>query len=164
MCSFIKEVFNIYYVISNYYYYYFVIINSLHSCSSGKCQILHWRQVHKHECQLLEANSGCSSPKSASNEDLFSINEQVPITETLNSNIGHEIDDSFEASRGPVSEIKSSEKRNRCKINKEVSREDSDVLDSVPDTCSTSYDNNTPFKEPHIRHKVSFFNFIFIHF
>ncbi|XP_076906416.1 ubiquitin carboxyl-terminal hydrolase 15-like [Bidens hawaiensis] len=120
---------------------------------SGKCQILHWRQVHKHECQLLEVHSGCSSPKSASNDDLFSVNEQVPITENLNSNIGHEIDDSFEASCGPVSEIKSSDKRNRYKSNKEVSREDSDVLDSVPDTCSTSYDNNTPFKETYIRHK-----------
>ncbi|XP_052178295.1 ubiquitin carboxyl-terminal hydrolase 15 isoform X2 [Diospyros lotus] len=36
---------------------------------SGKCQIIHWRQVHKHECQRLETNSGGSSPMSTSNED-----------------------------------------------------------------------------------------------
>ncbi|KAG9149961.1 hypothetical protein Leryth_010034 [Lithospermum erythrorhizon] len=30
---------------------------------SGKCQIIHWRQVHKHECQLLENNSSSLSEK-----------------------------------------------------------------------------------------------------
>lgn len=30
---------------------------------SGKCQIIHWRQVHKQECQFLEYNSSCASPK-----------------------------------------------------------------------------------------------------
>ncbi|VFQ61905.1 unnamed protein product [Cuscuta campestris] len=37
---------------------------------SGKCQILHWREVHKHECHLLEMNSNVSSPKCTSTEDL----------------------------------------------------------------------------------------------
>ncbi|KAI3828151.1 hypothetical protein L1987_02248 [Smallanthus sonchifolius] len=36
---------------------------------SGKCQIIHWRQVHKQECQLLEYSSSCASPNSASNEE-----------------------------------------------------------------------------------------------
>ncbi|KAI3712129.1 hypothetical protein L1987_70678 [Smallanthus sonchifolius] len=128
---------------------------------SGKCQILHWRQVHKHECQLLEFNSGCSSPKSASNEELLSVHEQVSLTDNVNShsfesNIGNGIsasDDSRGPSSGLISETKSSDKRNRCKTNKEVStREVTDALDSLPDTCSTSYDN-PPFKETYIRHK-----------
>ncbi|KAF5778313.1 putative ubiquitinyl hydrolase 1 [Helianthus annuus] len=128
---------------------------------SGKCQILHWRQVHKHECQRLEVNSSCSSPKSASNEELLSVHEQVSIHENSNShcsesNIGHEIsasDDPPESSSGPLSELKSSDKRNRCKTNREVStREDTDAVDSFLDTCSTSYDNTT-FKETYIRHK-----------
>nr|GMD34969.1 ubiquitin carboxyl-terminal hydrolase 15-like [Ipomoea batatas]GME08601.1 ubiquitin carboxyl-terminal hydrolase 15-like [Ipomoea batatas] len=37
---------------------------------SGKCQILHWREIHKQECQLLENNSNISSPKSALMEEL----------------------------------------------------------------------------------------------
>ncbi|KAK3027291.1 hypothetical protein RJ639_041112 [Escallonia herrerae] len=36
---------------------------------SGKCQIVHWRHVHRHECQQLEYNSSSSSPWSASNEE-----------------------------------------------------------------------------------------------
>ncbi|KAL8242612.1 hypothetical protein R6Q59_012914 [Mikania micrantha] len=156
------------------------VINGFHECAScfspattrcsrckvvrycsGKCQILHWRQVHKHECQLLELNSGCSSPKSASNEELSFVHEQVSSNENLishsfESNIGHEIsasDDSPESSSGFISEIKSSDKRNRCKIKRQIStREDTDTLDSLPDTCSTSYDN-TSFKESYIRHK-----------
>lgn len=35
---------------------------------SGKCQIIHWRQVHKHECHQMEYNSSSSSPKAVVNE------------------------------------------------------------------------------------------------
>ncbi|CAH9127005.1 unnamed protein product [Cuscuta epithymum] len=37
---------------------------------SGKCQILHWREIHKHECCLLEKNGNTSSPKHSLMEDL----------------------------------------------------------------------------------------------
>ncbi|KAL1820842.1 ubiquitin carboxyl-terminal hydrolase 15 [Daucus carota subsp. sativus] len=37
---------------------------------SGKCQIIHWRQVHKHECHQMEQNSSSSSPKAVMNEKL----------------------------------------------------------------------------------------------
>ncbi|KAL3508837.1 hypothetical protein ACH5RR_028238 [Cinchona calisaya] len=33
------------------------------SLYSGKCQIIHWREVHKHECQQLDDNWGNSSSK-----------------------------------------------------------------------------------------------------
>ncbi|KAL8135556.1 hypothetical protein AgCh_010262 [Apium graveolens] len=36
---------------------------------SGKCQIIHWRQVHKHECHQMEHNSSSSSPKAVVNEN-----------------------------------------------------------------------------------------------
>ncbi|PPR93511.1 hypothetical protein GOBAR_AA27167 [Gossypium barbadense] len=35
-------------------------------CSSGRCQIIHWRQVHKQECLQLESTSSSSSPSVAS--------------------------------------------------------------------------------------------------
>ncbi|XP_048235147.1 ubiquitin carboxyl-terminal hydrolase 15 isoform X2 [Ricinus communis] len=38
---------------------------------SGNCQIIHWRQVHKQECQQLETTSSCSSPKATSIQDSF---------------------------------------------------------------------------------------------
>ncbi|KAI3789506.1 hypothetical protein L2E82_02305 [Cichorium intybus] len=98
---------------------------------SGKCQIIHWRQVHKQECQLLEVTNGCS------NEDFVSLSENSD-SRCSESNIelnGHE--------KAPLND--SSEKRSiRCKSNMEVSRRE--------DVCSTSY-NNTPSKETFIRHK-----------
>lgn len=35
-------------------------------CSSGNCQILHWRHAHKHECQILETHKLNSSPLAVS--------------------------------------------------------------------------------------------------
>lgn len=130
---------------------------------SGKCQILHWRLVHKHECQLLEYNSSCSSPKSASNEEFVSVHEPVSFSENLEaqcfeSNIEqneHEkadLDDSPDSSSGVVSEKRSdvsekrSDKRTRCKSKR-------DAINSSADACSTSYDN-APSKETFIRHKT----------
>ncbi|KAL8239339.1 hypothetical protein R6Q59_015906 [Mikania micrantha] len=48
---------------------------------SGKCQIIHWRQVHKQECQHVEFNSSCASPNSASNEEF--VDEQFLSSEPL---------------------------------------------------------------------------------
>ncbi|KAK9268934.1 hypothetical protein L1049_000700 [Liquidambar formosana] len=48
---------------------------------SGKCQIIHWRQVHKQECQLLESTSSSSSPK----PDI--VEESVPERFLLNDNM-----------------------------------------------------------------------------
>ncbi|KAL6952826.1 ubiquitin-specific protease ubp15 [Sarracenia purpurea var. burkii] len=50
---------------------------------SGKCQIIHWRQVHKHECQELETNSINSSPLPASNEE--SIYERILLNDGMSS-------------------------------------------------------------------------------
>ncbi|KAJ8754657.1 hypothetical protein K2173_010748 [Erythroxylum novogranatense] len=50
---------------------------------SGKCQIIHWRQVHRHECQQLETTNYSSSPSIGSVEDF--IPERVPISDGLKS-------------------------------------------------------------------------------
>ncbi|KAL9437928.1 hypothetical protein AB3S75_023740 [Citrus x aurantiifolia] len=42
---------------------------------SGKCQIIHWRQVHKQECQQLEKTSSSSSSLAGSVDD--SVNESL---------------------------------------------------------------------------------------
>ncbi|XP_024980503.1 ubiquitin carboxyl-terminal hydrolase 15-like isoform X2 [Cynara cardunculus var. scolymus] len=137
---------------------------------SGKCQIIHWRQVHKLECQPLEHNSNCPSPKSASNEEFVSVHEQVSLSKNLDSgclqsNIeqnGHEnaaFDDSPNSSSGVVLERRTSDKHNRRKFNREISRrEEISALDSSADTCSTSYDN----KETFIRHKPKRGHFVLV--
>ncbi|KAH8494149.1 hypothetical protein H0E87_020783 [Populus deltoides] len=48
---------------------------------SGKCQIIHWRQVHKEECQRLETTSSCSSPMATSCDE--SIPEKLSISDGL---------------------------------------------------------------------------------
>ncbi|CAK7351685.1 unnamed protein product [Dovyalis caffra] len=48
---------------------------------SGKCQIIHWRQVHKEECQLLETTSSCSSPMATSYDE--SILERLSINDGM---------------------------------------------------------------------------------
>lgn len=42
----------------NFYAYLEVVL--LHVCSSGKCQIIHWRQGHKQECQQLAISRNLS--------------------------------------------------------------------------------------------------------
>ncbi|KAI5605203.1 hypothetical protein BDE02_01G335900 [Populus trichocarpa] len=48
---------------------------------SGKCQIIHWRQAHKEECQLLETTSSCSSPMATSCDE--SIPERLSINDGM---------------------------------------------------------------------------------
>nr|POE49689.1 ubiquitin carboxyl-terminal hydrolase 15 [Quercus suber] len=51
---------------------------------SGKCQIIHWRQAHKQECQQLETtSSSSSSPKSVSVEE--SLHGRVLLNDYMNS-------------------------------------------------------------------------------
>ncbi|XP_050279662.1 ubiquitin carboxyl-terminal hydrolase 15 isoform X2 [Quercus robur] len=56
---------------------------SIRYCS-GKCQIIHWRQAHKQECQQLETtSSSSSSPKSVSVEE--SLHGRVLHNDYMNS-------------------------------------------------------------------------------
>ncbi|KAI9184902.1 hypothetical protein LWI28_002313 [Acer negundo] len=44
---------------------------------SGRCQIIHWREVHKQECQQLETTISSSSPMDASVESSVLLNESL---------------------------------------------------------------------------------------
>lgn len=49
--------------------------------SSGKCQIIHWREVHKQECQQQETASSSSSPTAVSIDE--SIHERFLFNESM---------------------------------------------------------------------------------
>nr|KAJ0187691.1 hypothetical protein LSAT_V11C900496880 [Lactuca sativa] len=105
---------------------------------SGKCQIIHWRQVHKQECQFLEYNSSCASPNSASNEE--SVDE-----------FNEKSDSQFSESNFKLEKPFSDD--NSCKFNKEIARkEESVTIESFGETCSTSYDS-IPSKGTFTRYK-----------
>ncbi|XP_034210822.1 ubiquitin carboxyl-terminal hydrolase 15 isoform X3 [Prunus dulcis] len=50
---------------------------------SGKCQIIHWREVHRQECLQLEPTSSSSSPKSLSFGESF--HEKFLLNDSINS-------------------------------------------------------------------------------
>lgn len=80
---------------------------------SGKCQIIHWRQVHKHECQNLENNGSKASPLSGFNEDSFHENflqDESMDLQFFESNVDqscHEKISSDDIYRPPVSTVAS---------------------------------------------------------
>ena len=51
--------------------------------SSGKCQITHWRQVHKEECQQLETYNFSTSLKAATIEE--TVHERVLVEDSMGS-------------------------------------------------------------------------------
>ncbi|KAI7752391.1 hypothetical protein M8C21_018077 [Ambrosia artemisiifolia] len=112
---------------------------------SGKCQIIHWRQVHKHECQILEYNSSCASPNSASNEE--SVGEQFLSSETLDFPYPESNFKQFHEKAA------SNDMHSSLNLYTEISRkEENVVVEPSVDTCSTSYDN-LPSKGTSFRHK-----------
>ncbi|KAH7859610.1 hypothetical protein Vadar_003222 [Vaccinium darrowii] len=133
---------------------------------SGKCQIMHWRQVHKHECHQTETNGFCSSPMSASNDE--SISERILQNDIMSAqgagyskHLEHEksSDDdwirrfgssgasatSFNASGFPMIERRSSRKSR-------LRREDEAILDSAEEASTSSN------KEASVSHKLKSFD------
>ena len=51
--------------------------------SSGKCEITHWRQVHKEECQQLETYSLSTSLKVATIEE--TVHERILVDDSMAS-------------------------------------------------------------------------------
>ncbi|KAK1418123.1 hypothetical protein QVD17_27262 [Tagetes erecta] len=102
---------------------------------SGKCQIIHWREVHKHECQLLEYNSSCASPNSVSNEEF--VDEQALSSETLD----------FQFSESNFKQF-----HEKAALDVMSRKEENVILEASGETCSTSYDN-IPSKGTSIRYK-----------
>ncbi|KAI3703938.1 hypothetical protein L1987_74134 [Smallanthus sonchifolius] len=112
---------------------------------SGKCQIIHWRQVHKQECQLLEYNSSCAFPNSASNEEF--VDEQFLSSEPLDFQFSESNFKQFHEKAA------SDDMHSSCNLNREMSRkEENVVLGPSGEACSNSYDN-IPSKGTFIRYK-----------
>ncbi|TXG66641.1 hypothetical protein EZV62_007916 [Acer yangbiense] len=148
---------------------------------SGRCQIIHWREVHKQECQQLETTSSSSSPMDASvessilldeslNSQLFGYNnkqagKEKPPSNNMNchsltSGAFPSTDcltvDTFQM---PMLERRIVDKRVSHKPNREMlTREDTTVSDSheeIPRTGATNStsSNNFSTKKAFTRHK-----------
>ncbi|KAL7216231.1 hypothetical protein ACSBR1_028225 [Camellia fascicularis] len=138
---------------------------------SGKCQIIHWRQVHKHECLQLETNSCSSFPMSISNEE--SIYERFLLSDRTNlqspgyniknpkhgktsadHRIHHSISNgasannsrtSIDASGVPMMERRSTDRRVSHKS--KLRREDETILDSTEVSTSSVTRSTSSSKE-----------------
>ncbi|MBA0758959.1 hypothetical protein Gotri_021907 [Gossypium trilobum] len=146
----------------------------LHVCaSSGRCQIIHWRQVHKEECLQLESGSVASFEESVLHSDnmnsqfLEYINKQAAKEKASSDNINHCPTTTGLFANGDCSTIdtsqgrapeRSAEKRVSRKSNGEVlRREDVAIVDSCEETLRTRATslpiNSISSKEAFRRHK-----------
>ncbi|XP_052887301.1 ubiquitin carboxyl-terminal hydrolase 15-like isoform X2 [Gossypium arboreum] len=140
---------------------------------SGRCQIIHWRQVHKEECLQLESGSVASFEESVLHSDnmdsrfLEYINKQAAKEKTSSDNINHCPTTTSLFANGDCSTIdtsqgcapeRSAEKRVSRKSNGEVlRREDVAIVDSCEETLRTRTTsltiNSISSKEAFRRHK-----------
>lgn len=149
---------------------------------SGKCQIIHWRKIHKQECLQLENTCSSSSPKTLLIEKSISegtllkegtktqflgynINkgDRAPKYETASSsiNIGDSVAGNYPAvgtSQIPILERRNMDKQvSRKSHSKLLRREDKDVMDSHEEASgSNTIPSNSSFilsKEAMTRHK-----------
>ncbi|XP_039060708.1 ubiquitin carboxyl-terminal hydrolase 15-like isoform X1 [Hibiscus syriacus] len=153
---------------------------------SGKCQIIHWRQVHKEECLQLESSSSSSFPSVASfeeytllsnklNSQFFEyINKQASKENAPLDNINHcsittGLFDYGDCSTTDASQVFAPEKRADKRISREsngeiLRREDAAVFDSCEETLRTratsSIPNNISSKEAHRRDKARTSGFV----
>ncbi|KAK8272620.1 hypothetical protein V6Z12_D11G346200 [Gossypium hirsutum] len=125
---------------------------------SGRCQIIHWRQVHKQECLQLENTSSSSSPSVAS------FGESALLGDNMNSQFFGDCS-TVDSSQDRLADMRSTEKRIPCKSNKDMlQREDATIFDSCEETsrtrASSSASNNISLKEAFIRHKLRTSGFV----
>ncbi|XVE63255.1 hypothetical protein DITRI_Ditri07aG0005300 [Diplodiscus trichospermus] len=153
---------------------------------SGRCQIIHWRQVHKQECLQLESASSSSSPRVASfeesallsddmNSQFFAINKQAVMEKATLDDInscpittgvfGNGDCPTVDTSQVCAPE-RSTDKRISSKSNREMLREDIAISDSYEETLTTrtasSTTNNISSKETFIRHKSRTSGFVLL--
>ncbi|XP_022717431.1 ubiquitin carboxyl-terminal hydrolase 15-like isoform X2 [Durio zibethinus] len=147
---------------------------------SGRCQVIHWRQVHKQECMQLESASSSSSHSVATFEEsaLLSdsmnsrffghINKQAGMEKVPLDNINHcplttGVFANGECSTVDTSQVCAQERRSTGKkishrsYREMLRREDTAIFDSCEETSRTratsSTPNNISSKEAFIRHK-----------
>ncbi|MBA0549815.1 hypothetical protein Golob_020824, partial [Gossypium lobatum] len=151
----------------------FLTLKPLNLCSSGRCQIIHWRQVHKEECLQSESGSVASFEESELHSDnmnsqfLEYINKQAAKEKASSDNINHCPTTTGLFANGDCSTIdtsqgcapeRSAEKRVSRKSNGEVlRREDVAIVDSCEETLRTRATslpiNSISSKEAFRRHK-----------
>ncbi|XP_027064507.2 ubiquitin carboxyl-terminal hydrolase 15-like [Coffea arabica] len=149
---------------------------------SGKCQIIHWREVHKHECQELDSNCSISSPKlTLANEfpggvsldgsvdfQSFEYNNNQPMLEETPSEntscspllpVAVTACAEVDTSGTPLTERRSVDKRPSCKSNRETLN---NGLEHLPDCSDRANPNgvscsplscNMPVKQASMGHK-----------
>lgn len=134
---------------------------------SGRCQIIHWRKVHKLECLQIGSSGSSPSPnfalfensllnESINNQFLGHTNKQSVTDEEPSENkLIHSSQSSFQVKR--TSDKKNSSKIIRERLRQEDgagfhSREDALWSRRLSDSVSS---NNNSSKETHIRHKLS---------
>ncbi|KAH7543936.1 hypothetical protein JRO89_XS15G0066900 [Xanthoceras sorbifolium] len=150
-------------------------------CSSGRCQVIHWREVHKQECHHLETTSSSSSPMDASvegsvlpdesfNFQLFGYNNKQAGKEkppSNNMNRHSLTSDAFaymdcsmvDTFQMPMLERRIADTQVSLKPNSEMlTREDTTVFDfheEIPRSGATNStsSNTVSTKEAFIRHK-----------
>ncbi|XP_030440990.1 ubiquitin carboxyl-terminal hydrolase 15 isoform X2 [Syzygium oleosum] len=125
---------------------------------SGKCQIIHWRQVHRQECQPLAITWNNSCPQPGLMEENL---DDLTYNSVSSSSSASVSCSSIDASQVSAAERKSKEKRVSCKLCRGISRKDDgfkyDFLDEVSGNmteCSSSF-NLCPRKEAFVRHKAN---------
>ncbi|XP_039066483.1 ubiquitin carboxyl-terminal hydrolase 15-like isoform X2 [Hibiscus syriacus] len=117
---------------------------------SERCQIIHWRQVHKEECLQLESASSSASPSVASSE------ESALLGDNMNLQFGDCSTVSTSQVRPP--DMKSTDRRTSRKSNREMlQKEDVIMFDSCEETSRTrasrSASNNISSDKAFVRHK-----------
>lgn len=137
---------------------------------SGRCQIIHWREVHKHECQQLDNSCGNSSPKPSIMGEVYEkvlFDGNQPMTEnTPPENIDHPFAGSLppgaadcitDSSGVPLAERSSLDRRPSRKI----TLRRGDVLlsgcsgqSSESGVTSSRMSCDALFKEAAVRHKL----------
>ncbi|KAF8026004.1 hypothetical protein BT93_F2735 [Corymbia citriodora subsp. variegata] len=125
---------------------------------SGKCQIIHWRQVHRQECQPLYITWNNSSPQPGLMED----NQDDLMYDSVSTSSSASVScSSIDASQVSAPERKSKEKRVSRKLSRGISRKDDgfkyDILDEVSGNvtdCSSSF-TSCSRKEAFVRHKAN---------
>lgn len=155
------------------------------ACSSGNCQIIHWRQIHKQECQILETPKVSSSPLTVSVDEFSQGNGLC--YENMNSQFfGHNLVKTLKENTSsdnlvhPQTGIGASatencaffnnshvsilERRTSHKSNRETWRRNSETIHNSSIDSSGCKATSSPFssvvsKELFVRQKVCMFNF-----
>lgn len=153
-------------------------------CSSGNCQIIHWRQVHKHECQILETHKLNSSPLAVSVDEFSHMGglcyenmksqfcEQNLVSTLNESSLLDNLDYSPIGITSPAmdncaffnnSHVSTIERKTSHKPNRETRRRNSETTFDSYISSSGHKATNAPSvvaaKELFVRQKVCLFNF-----